>query len=93
MASKKSHCSAIVQYLGPSAPLPVSDLPTLRDVLKHCQLHRERFVGPMTNYPVSTMVADVLPLILQVWTRANAKLVDIPVRVTDFSIMEKIKRQ
>ena len=47
----------------------------------------------MTNYPVSNMVVDVSPLNLHVWIHANAKLIDIPVRVIDFSIIERINRQ
>ena len=87
MASKKHHASTVVNYLGPSAELPLADLPTLRDVLKQCQLLRERHLG---NYEVATMASDVLPLIIAVWHRANAKLVDPPIRTTDKALKKRI---
>ena len=92
MASKKHHSSPVVKYLGASAELPTADLPTLRDVLKKCQLLRERFAGPANMYEVSAMVADVLPLVLDIWKRANVKLVELPVRHNDFALAERIKR-
>ena len=90
MASKH-HASSIVKYLGPSAELPVADLPTLRDVLKQCQLLRERRVGPNSKYELPNMASNVLPLILSVWNRANANLVKLPIRVTDKSLTNRIQ--
>ena len=91
MASKKHHASTIVKFLGPSADLPPADLPTLRDVLKQCQLLRERHVGPSYNYELSDMASDVLPLIIAIWNRANAKLSQPPVRVSDQALKDRIK--
>ena len=90
MATKKHHGNAIVKYLGPSAELPIADLPTLRDVFKQCQLLRERHVGPTSSYKLETMAADVVPLILNIWRRANAKLVEIPIRNTEFALEIRI---
>ena len=94
MATKKHHGSAIVAYLGPSSDLPLADLPTLRDVLKQCQLLREQFIGEnIRNYSIGQMSSDVLPLILRVYERAHADFVQIPIRFSDAVIMERIQRQ
>ena len=91
MASKKRHTSTIDKYLGPSAPLPLADLPTLRDILKQCQLLRERQIGPTEKYSVTDMASDVLPLIFTVWNRANAKLIELPIRVSDRALTLRIE--
>ena len=39
------------------------------------------------------MAADVLPLILDVWKRANAKLVALPNRISDDSLICKVERK
>ena len=94
MAAKKHHGSAIVTYLGPSSPLPLADLPTLRDILKQCQLLREQYTGEnIRNYSVAQMSSDVLPLILGVYERAHADFVQIPIRFSDGVIMERIQRR
>ena len=93
MAAKKHHGSAIVNFLGPSAKLSVANLPTLWDVLKQCQLLRKRHVGPANTYSVSTMAADVVPLILAVRKRANAKLIQLPICVNDDTIQKRIVRK
>ena len=93
MAAKKHHCSVVVNFLGPSAKLLTADLPTLRDILKQCQLLLECRVGPRNIYNVSDMASDVLPLILSVWNRANAKLVQRPIRLSDEVLIEKIKQK
>ena len=91
MAAKKHHASNIVQFLGPSAELPPADLPTLRDVLKQCQLLRERHVGTTNNYELSDMASDTLPLLKAVWNRANAKLIQPQVCVCDKALKDRIK--
>ena len=93
MAAKNHHASTIVNYLGPSAELPLADLPTLRDVLKQGQLLRERHLGPNSKYEVSDMASDLLPLIIAVWNRANAKLVDPAIRVSDKKLKDKIQKK
>ena len=93
MAAKKHHCSVVVNFLGPSAKLLTANLPTLQDILKQCQLLRERSVSSRNVYNVSDMASDVLPLILNVWNRANAKLVQCPIRLSDDVLKEKIKRK
>ena len=93
MAAKKHHKSVVVNFIGPSAELPTADLLTIWDVLKQCQLLRERTVGPNNFYPVNDMVSDVLPLILNVWKRANAKLVQHPICLSDDVLCQRIKRK
>ena len=53
--SKPRQKSAIIAYLGPPSSLPVSDLPTLRDVLKQCQLLRELNPNSDRNFTVHDM--------------------------------------
>ena len=53
--SKPRQKSAIIAYLGPSSSLPVSDLTTLRDVLKQCQLLRELNPNSDRNFTVHDM--------------------------------------
>ena len=93
MAAKKHHGSTIVNFLYPSAELPTADFPTLQGILKQCQLLRERSVGSRNIYNVNNMVSDVLPLILNVWNRANTKLVQRPICLSDEVLIEKIKRK
>ena len=77
--------------LGPSAELPVADLPTLRDVLKQCKLLRERNVGVNSEYSVHKMATAAVPLVLDTWRKANAMLVDKDVRKSDKAITAMIK--
>ena len=93
MAAKKHHGCAVVNFLGPFAELPIAKLPTFRDILKQCQLLRERYVGSRNIYYVNDMASDVLPLILDVWNRANAKLVQCPIRLSNEALVENIKRK
>ena len=90
MAAKKHHKSPIVTYLGPSAELPQADLPTVRNMLQQCQLLRERQADAIKTYEVADMASDVLPLILEVWHRANAKFIEIPIRVCDKTLIRRI---
>ena len=85
----RHHTSGIVNHLGPSAELPVADLPTLQNVLKQCQLLREPH-SFLKTYGSFAMAADVLPLFLDVWKRANAKLVALPIRISDDSLIRKV---
>ena len=89
--SKQRHNSGITSYLGPSAPLPVSDLPTLRDVLKQCQLLREQNPKSEKDFTIWEMSEQALALILPIWTRANVKLVQEPIRLNDNQIARRIK--
>ena len=72
--------------------MPVADLPTLRDVLKQCQLLLERH-SSLNAYGSLAMAADVLPLFLDVWKRANAKLVALPIQISDDSLIRKVERK
>ena len=92
MVATRHHTSGIVNHLGPSAELPVADLPTLQNVLKQCQLLREPH-SFLKTYGSFAMAADVLPLFLEVWKRANAKLVALPIRISDDSLIGKVERQ
>ena len=92
MASKKHHNNSLIEnFIGPSAELPQADLPTLRDVLCQCLLLRERQIASNADYDLLTMASDVLPLILNIWRRANAKFVEVPIRVGTDRLTQKIK--
>ena len=90
-SSKHRHKSKIIAYLGPSAPLPVADLPTPRDVLKQCLLIREGNVKAQRNLTNPEMAAEATPLVLAVWNRANAKLAKLPVSIAERSISKRIE--
>ena len=90
-SSKQRHKSGITAYLGPSAPLPLTDLPTLRNVLKQCQLLREGNVKARRNYKIPEMALEVTTLILGVWHRANAKLAKTPICIQEQSIAKRIE--
>ena len=83
MASSSNwrHKSAIGAFLGQSAPFPVSDLPTLRDVLKQCLLLQEMNVKAERNFKIHEMASEVASLILPIWHRANAKLAQPPIAI------------
>ena len=80
-SSKRHHKSAIAAYLGNSAPLPVSDLPTSRDLLKQCLLLREQNPKDEAAFTVPQMATEAASLAIPVWHRANAKLALPPVCV------------
>ena len=69
---------------------PKSRTPLLQDDLKYCKLLWERYVGPIQEYSVATMAADVLPHILKIWHRADAKLIELPIRIDDDKIARRI---
>ena len=80
-SSKRHHKSAIAAYLGNSAPLPVSDLPTSRDILKQCMLLREQNPKDEAAFTVPQMATEAASLAIPVWHRANANLALPPVCV------------
>ena len=90
-SSKHRHKSGVNAYLGPSAPLPLSDLATLRDVLKQCQLLRECNIKAQRNLKIPEMAAEATTLILSVWHRANAKLATPPICIQESSIAKRIE--
>jgi hypothetical protein len=91
-AGKRRHKShSMVNYLGPSSELPVSDLPTVLDVLKKGQLLRERHMGYEKHFPVSQMALELVILVKESWRCANAKLVETPVMLSDVRIKKKIE--
>ena len=76
------------KFLGPSKPLPVSDLPTLRDCLLQVLLKKE---GAIVQGK-SRAFEEVATLIIDLWSRANFRLVDPSKRISDFAIAQRIKR-
>ena len=77
------------EFLGTGKELLVSDLPTLRDVLRFGILLREQHDEDLRNYLVKEMARDMIPPIVNQWLRANA-LFKPPVIVSEKTIIDKI---
>lgn len=92
-APKKSRLSphnCMEEFLGPSAELPLSDLPTLRNILQQGMLLRERYPGPVKLYSFKKMAEELVPLVQAVRRRANSRLLIRPVTLSDQRITAKI---
>ena len=89
--TKKTPSSIWANYrkiIGPSKPLPVADLPTLRDTLQQVLLLKES----STTQAKTCIFDEVVKMVIDVWSRANYKLVAVELRVTDWSLSQRIKR-
>lgn len=91
MATKTRHKSAthMSDFLGSGREILVSELPTLRDVLRYGILLREQ-KEDMRHYLVKDMVKDILPVVKNQWLRANA-MFKSPVIVSDQRIIARIE--
>ena len=74
--------------VGCSAELPVSELPTLRNVLARAKLVKERSVGKISNLEVAKVVADEVK---NLYSKVNAVL--LTKIIGDSSLTRKIETQ
>ena len=82
-----SHMS---MYLGVGKELPLTQLPTLRDLLRYGLFLREVSNVDKRNYPIDTMTTDIMSALLTQWTKANAKLV-YPILIHQNTIKNRLK--
>ena len=76
------------KILGPSKPLPVADLPTLRDTLLQVLLMKE---GTMVQG--KSRIFELVALkVVELWSRVNVRLVDPAIRVSHYALVKRIKR-
>ena len=59
-------------FVGTEMELLVSELPTVRDVLKYGIYLREQSLDDKRNYHVNTLVGDIYPSLIDQWSKANA---------------------
>ena len=76
--------------IGPSAELPQSDLPTLRDVLAYGCLLKEKSLLSKNSFSDKDLTEQVCSDIKKVWTRVNHKIVVPGVISLDKNIEKKI---
>ena len=74
--------------VGASAELPVSELPTLRNVLAKAKLVKERSVAKISRQEVSRLVADEVK---EIWSKVNAVL--LTKIISDKYLVKKIETQ
>uniref|UniRef100_UPI00358F4F97 uncharacterized protein n=1 Tax=Myxine glutinosa TaxID=7769 RepID=UPI00358F4F97 len=82
-----SHLSNLV---GTGQELLVSELPTVRDILRYGIYLREQSEDDRRNYPVDQLVSDIYPGLICQWSKANA-LFKPPVINEKVTIMSKLK--
>ena len=83
----KSNLSDLV---GTGRELLVSELPTVRDILRYGIYLREQFAEDRRNYPVDQLLRDIYPAVIGQWSKANA-LFKPPVTNGKSTIMPKLK--
>ena len=89
--SKRTPTSRWVNFrnvVGPSKALPVSDLPTWRDILQQVLLLKEGSVIQEKTF----IFEEVSKMVVDVWSRANVRLVMAETRIDDHSIKTRIQR-
>ena len=72
--SKKTEQTALTHmhhFIGTGKELPVSELPTLRDVLCYGLYLRECSEADARNYKIDQLVTEVTEGMLALWKRAN----------------------
>ena len=80
--------SNYAEVIGPSKPLPTSDLPTLRDVLQQVLLLKE---SKDSRTPTSSILEEVAVMVKEIWARANVRLIDSDARISDKAVFAKIR--
>ncbi|KAI4816006.1 hypothetical protein KUCAC02_006125 [Chaenocephalus aceratus] len=68
----------------------VSELPTVRDILRYGIYLRDQSKDDRRNYPVDQLVGDIFPGVIGQWSKANA-LFKPPVTNEKVTIMSKLK--
>ena len=87
--TRHKSASNLSEFLGTGQEFLVSELPTLRDVLRFGIFLREKR-DDQRNYSVKDMVKDITPFVFQKWTKANA-LFRSPVVVSEARARVKIE--
>lgn len=77
-------------FVGNGQELLVSELPTVRDILRYGIYLREQCEDDRRNYPVDQLVGDIYPALIGQWRKANA-LFKPPVINEKVTIMSKLK--
>ena len=84
----RSECrTALSQYLGAGKEMHPSELPTLRDCLRHILLLKE--TGTRYHFSFRTVTEEICNEIRRRWTKANCKL-QPPVTITDCRMESKL---
>ncbi|KAK1894408.1 ADP-ribosylation factor 1 [Dissostichus eleginoides] len=86
-AKSTSHLSNLV---GTGRELLVSELPTVRDILRYGIYLRDQSKDDRGNYPVDQLLGDIFPGLIGQWSKANA-LFKPPVINEKVTIMSKLK--
>ena len=71
--------------------LLVSELPTLRDILRYGIYLREKSEDDRRNYPVEQLVGDIYPGLICQWSKADT-LFNPPVINEKVTLMSKLKK-
>ena len=87
--TRQKSASNLSEFLGTGHEFLVSELLTLRDVLRFGIFLREKR-DDQRNYSVKDMVKDITPFVFQQWTKANA-LFRSPVVVSEAWARVKIE--
>lgn len=86
-SKSSSHLSILV---GNGQELLVSELPTVRDILRYGIYLKEQSENDWRNYPVDQLVGDIYPALICQWSKANA-LFKPPVISEKVTIISKLK--
>ena len=93
MAKKRTRSETFTHMsnlIGCSREMLPSELPTLRDVLRHGLLLREQSNNDKRNYPSSTLAKDLYEKVLEKWQRANSSF-ESPVVNSKVTIVKRIE--
>lgn len=82
--------SSLNNFVGTGRELLVSELPTVRDILRYGIYLREQCGEDRRNYPVDQLLRDIYPDLIGQWSKANA-LFKPPVTIGKRQIMSKLK--
>ena len=88
--------SSISQYIGSGKEFTLTELPTLREVLRYGVFLQEKYKiehdKDYRNYSIQDVAKDVLPSLLAQWKRANCEFKP-PVIIQESSICRKIIKE
>ena len=90
VTTRKKCGSKLSEYLGKGKLLHISELPTLRDVLRFGLYLQETSALDKRNYPVVNLMKDIYTEILKLWSNANA-LFTYPVIQHENTILSHLK--
>ena len=87
--TRKKSGTHLSDYLGTGENMLVSELPTLRDVLRYGILLRQNSEGDPRNYQVKDMAKELCNEVKIQWQKANALFISSLI-ISDKSISDKI---